>query len=106
MFSFFGECVEYFRFIGRPLLHLIAQNPGTHANHAERLTAKMSWIMFALHYLIADYEGKRECSSSPFWKSLHCLSECFLARCLMGFKCISSLPTQLINLEAKEMFLL
>lgn len=37
---------------------LIAQYPGMHSNRGERLTAKMSWIMFPLHYLIAGYEGK------------------------------------------------
>lgn len=44
VFSFFGEWVGYFRFICRPRLHLIARDPGTHLNQAERLTAKMSWI--------------------------------------------------------------
>lgn len=52
--SSFGACVDPFRFICRPILHLITQYPGMFLNHAERLTAKMSWTMFPLHYLIAD----------------------------------------------------
>lgn len=100
----FGEWIGYFRFICRPRLHLIAHDPGTHLNQAERLTAKRSWIVFALHYLIADCEGKWEHSGS-FWKRSHYLSECFLARCHIGIRCSSSLPTRLISVEAKEMYL-
>lgn len=58
VFSFFGKWVEYFRFICRPMLHLRVQYPGTHLNHAERLTVKMSWTLFSLCYLMAGYEGK------------------------------------------------
>lgn len=65
----------------------------------------MSWIMFALHYLIADCEEIGNILVR-FGKDCSTFQNVFLPDAAQASSVVPPLPTQLINLEARDMYLL